>query len=147
MPICPTIGREGKGIDALFDMVVKIYEQSEPSLSRHIHINHGKEIEKAIEYLQTLIKENQAIRTRYSTRYLAIKYLERDKDIERVVEALPNRDSIIAARLDEDRRIESLMHSNIESSIVDAKYAFIQGALAETFTPHIEEKPKKKLTD
>ena len=94
-----------------------------------------------------MIKENQAIRTRYSTRYLAIKYLERDKDIERVVEALPNRDSIIAARLDEDRRIESLMHSNIESSIVDAKYAFIQGALAETFTPHIEEKPKKKLTD
>lgn len=147
MPVCPTVGREGKGIDALFDMVVKIYEQSEPSLSRHIHINHGKEIEKAIEHLQTLIKENQAIRTRYSTRYLAIKYLERDKDIERVVEALPNRDSIIAARLDEDRRIESLMHSNIESSIVDAKYAFIQGALAETFTPHIEEKPKKKLTD
>lgn len=147
MPICPTVGREGLGIDALFDMVVKIYEQGESSLARHIHINHGKEIERSIESIQVLIKENQAIRTRYSTRYLAIKYLERDKDIERVVEALPNRDSIIAARLDEDRRIESLMHSNIESSIVDAKYAFIQGALAETFKPHVEEKPKKKLTD
>lgn len=147
MPICPTVGRDGQGIEALFDTVIKIYEQSEPAFVRHIHINHGKEIEEGIGRLQDLIKENQLIRTKYSTRYLAIKYLEHDKDIEKVVEDLPNRDDIIAARLEEDKRIASLMHSNMESSIVDAKYAFIQGALAETYTPHVEEKPKKTLTD
>ena len=50
-----------------------------------------------------------------------------------MVEALSNRDEIIAARFEENARIRSLMGSGLESSMVDAKYAFVQGALAETF--------------
>jgi hypothetical protein len=147
MPVCPTVGRTGEGIDKLFDTVIGIYNNDSSVKARHIHINHGKEIEESINRIQNLIKKDDKIRTKYSTRYLAIKYLENDKDIEKVVEELPERNAIIAAKVEEEERIESLMRTNIESAIVDAKYAFITGALAETYVRHKEEKPKKTLTD
>ncbi|MBE6251626.1 MAG: ferrous iron transport protein B [Bacteroidales bacterium] len=134
MPIVPTVSRTGEGIDALFDTIIQIYENSDPHIARHIHINHGSEVEQSIERIKALISHTEEIRHKYSTRYLAIKYLENDKEIEGVVEALSNRDEIIAARFEENTRIRELMGSGLESSMVDAKYAFIQGALAETYT-------------
>ena len=147
MPVVPTVSRTGKGIEELFDTVVQIYEKSDPHLARHIHINHGAELEHSIDRIKALLKKNTDIRYRYSTRYLAIKYLENDKEIENVVEALPNRDEIIAARFDEQKRVEALLGSNPESAIVDAKYAFVQGALAETYKPYQGKKRRQTLTD
>ena len=148
MPIVPTVSRNGQGIDELFDTVIKIYEGNDPKLGRHLHINHGAEIEVSIDHLKHLMQKNEDIRYRYSTRYLAIKYLENDKDIEKVIENLPNRDEIIAARVEEQKRIDALMHTSIESAIVDAKYAFITGALKETWQPGTpKKKGRRSLTD
>lgn len=147
MPVCPTVSRDGTGIPELFDTVIKIYTQSDPKLARHIHINHRAELEKSIDRIKLLLQKNQSLRDKYSTRYLAIKYLEDDKDIEKIIDTLPNRDEIISARVIEEQRIIDLLHTNTESAIVDAKYAFIQGALAETFKPHQDATPRKTVTD
>ena len=147
MPIIPTVSRSGDGIERLFDTVIQIYEKSDPHLARHIHINHGSEVEQSIERLKALISKTEEIRHKYSTRYLAIKYLENDKEVEGVVEALSNRDEIIAARFEENNRIRSLMGSGLESSMVDAKYAFVQGALAETYIPNSGRRQKSNITD
>ena len=146
MPVVPTVSRTGEGIDKLFDTVIRIYEQSDPHLARHIHINHGAELEQSITRIKKLISRTEDIRYKYSTRYLAIKYLENDKDVESVVEALPDRDEIIAARFEEQKRIEAMIKSPIEAAMVDAKYAFIQGALAETYVPYKGRK-KVSITD
>ena len=147
MPVVPTVSRNGEGIDALFDTVIQIYEKSDPHISRHIHINHGAELEQSIDRIKLLLQKNTDIRYKYSTRYLSIKYLENDKEIDRVVESLPNRDEIIAARFEEYKRIESLLKSGLESALVDAKYAFVQGALAETYEPYKGQKRRHTLTD
>ncbi len=147
MPVCPTVSRDGQGIPELFDTVIKIYENADPKLARHIHINHGKELEKSIRALQAPIGENRDLKSHYSTRYLAIKYLETDRDIEKVLAALPNYAAIEAVRKEEDTRIRELLDSSPESAVVDAKYAFIQGALAETYEKYQEEKPRRTLTD
>ena len=147
MPVCPTVSRDGTGIPELFDTVIKVYTQSDPKLARHIHINHGAELEKSIDRIKLLLQKNQSLRDKYSTRYLAIKYLEDDKDIEKIIDTLPNRDEIISARVIEEQRIIDLLHTNTESAIVDAKYAFIQGALAETYKPHQDTTPRKTVTD
>ena len=147
MPVVPTVSRNGKGIEELFDTVIQIYEKSDPHIARHIHINHGAELEQSIDRIKHLLQKNPDIRYRYSTRYLAIKYLENDKEIEKVVEALPDRDEIIAARFEEHKRIDSLFKTNLESALVDAKYAFVQGALAETYVPDHSKKRRNTITD
>ena len=145
MPVVPTVSRTGEGLDALFDTVVQIYEKSDPHIARHIHINHGAELEQSIDRIKHLIQKDSDIRDKYSTRYLAIKYLENDKEIEKVVEALPGRDEIIAARFEEHKRVEGLLKSGTESALVDAKYAFVEGALAETYVQG--HKKRHTLTD
>ena len=145
MPVVPTVSRTGEGIDALFDTVIQIYEKSDPHLARHIHINHGAELEQSIDRIKHLLQKDKDIRLKYSTRYLAIKYLENDKEIEKVVEALTERDEIIAARYEEHKRLEGLLKSGTESALVDAKYAFVEGALAETYTQG--HKKRHTLTD
>ena len=147
MPIVPTVSRVGEGLEALFDKVIQIDENSDPHLARHIHINHGSELEQSIDRLKVLIQKNQDIRYKYSTRFLAIKYLENDKEVEAVVEKLPNRDEIIAARFQEQQRINEMLHSSAESALVDAKYAFVQGALAETYEPYKGKKSRRTITD
>lgn len=146
MPAVPTVSRTGEGLENLFDTVIQIYENSDPKLARHIHINHGPEIEYSINRIQSLLKKNTGLRNRYSTRYLAIKYLENDSEIAKVIETLPDRDEIIAARYEEGKRIEGLLNANFESEIVDAKYAFVDGAMAETYV-RSKFKRKRTLTD
>ena len=102
---------------------------------RHIHINHGPEIERSIDAVKKEISKNENIRHKYSTRFLAIKLLENDKDIEtRVIAPLPNGKEILAARDKEAERLRQLGNDDTEQCIADAKYAFISGALKETFT-------------
>ena len=147
MPVCPTVCRDGEGVSELFDTVIAMYENHEPRLGRHIHINHGEELEKSIKHLQQHMRENLTIGAHYSTRYLAIKFLEYDADVERIIDGYPNAAEVKEARAEEDGRIAALLDTNLESAIVDAKYAFIQGALKETYRPKVEDKPQKTVTD
>ena len=148
MPCCPTVSRDGEGIPELFDTVISVYEGNHArSLARHIHINHGEELEKSIKHLQQHMQENLTIGAHYSTRYLAIKFLEHDSDVERIIAAYPNAEEVREAREEEEERISKLLGTNLESAIVDAKYAFVQGALRETYTPHVEKHPKATVTD
>lgn len=146
IPIVPTISKSGAGIPELFDKIINVYEHNDPKTARHIHINHGPELEASIDRIRRLIKTNSEIKRKYSTRYLAIKYLENDRETEHLIEEFPNRDEIIAARYEEEKRIERLLGASIENTIVDSKYGFIQGALKETFRS-AEEKKKKSITD
>lgn len=102
---------------------------------RHIHINHGPEIERSIDNVKREISKNENIRHKYSTCFLAIKLLENDKDIEtRVIAPLPNGAEILAIRDNEAARLRELGNDDSEQCIADAKYGFISGALKDTFT-------------
>ena len=147
LPVCPTVSRDGQGIPELFDTVIKVYENADPKLARHIHVNHGRELEKAIDRLQELVKQEGDLRSEYSSRYLAIKFLEADTDIERLVKPLPQYGELCSAREEEGARIREVLGTGPENAIVDAKYAFIQGALAETYQRYQEDRPRRTLTD
>lgn len=115
---------------------------------RHIHINHGPELERSIQAVKKLISVNEQIRHKYSIRFLAIKLLEDDKDIELFVETLPNGGEILALRDKEVQRIYNVMNEDSEQAITDAKYGFITGALKETFTDnHMEKEQTTRVID
>lgn len=107
---------------------------------RHIHINHGPELERSIEAIKKVISLNENIRYKYSTRFLSIKLLENDKEIEDFISTLPNGQEICAVRNKEAQRIREVMNEDSEQAITDAKYGFIAGALKETFTDNHQEK-------
>ncbi len=104
------------------------------SFIRHIHINHGPELERSIDAIKKEIGKTESIRHKYSTRFLAIKLLENDKEIEQnVITLLPNCAEILAVKEKEITRLKLSINEDSEQAIADAKYGFITGALKETY--------------
>jgi len=182
VPIVPTIGRTGVGIEKLFHVIIESYEGSdyvtkgvrkqvrnevmddmeawhkdvEPEdhygsdhgFFRHINVNHGSILEKSIEEIKKEIAKNENIRYKYSTRFLSIKLLENDKDIEQIVRQLPNGEKILEIRDKEAVSIEKAMSEDSEQAITDAKYGFISGALKETFKENeVEREQTTRVID
>ncbi len=133
-PMVPTVSRSGEGITALFEQVIDVYEYKS-EVARHIHVNHGVELEKSIDRIKEVIQKNGQIRHKYSTRYLAIKLLEGDREYNAFVDTLKNHDELVSARYEEQQRIQRELSAGAEEALIDAKYGFIQGALKETHQP------------
>lgn len=133
VPMVPTVFRSGRGIQELFHTIIQIYEgtEDEKDTFRHIHINHGHEIENGISHIQSYLKKSNQVRDRFSTRFLSIKLLEKDVDIEEYVHTLPNYKEIIRERDKAARRVKEEIQEDAETAIMDAKYGFIHGALQE----------------
>ncbi len=147
VPMVPTVSRSGEGLRDLFETVVAVYERpDDPDLQRHIHVNHGTELEYSIDRLKHIFQKDSALRSRFSTRYLAIKFLEGDRETERLAEGLSLHDELFAARYEETERLRDELHESPDNALTDAKYGFIQGALRETYTPHAR-RPGKTLTE
>lgn len=136
IPSVRTVGAKNIGTDALFDTVVEVYEDRNP-IERHIHINYGKCLEKSIRYVQDLIKDkkNYHLTDRISSRFLAIKLLEGDKDANSKINSCYNGKEITELAAERSKKIEIYYKENAESAITDAKYGFIHGALKETYKP------------
>ena len=147
-PIVPTICRNGKGVGDLFQTVIDVYNGTNDTASRHIHVNHGETLEKSINRVRAAISNGSGdLSSKYSLRFLAIKMLENDSDAEKVIAAQPNHEEIIAITYEEKKRIEEELHEQSESAIVDAKYGFISGALKETYHPQVVKEHHRTLTE
>ena len=133
MPMVPTSFKTGRGLPELLREVIHIFESQEghDNYYRHIHINHGHEIEDGIAKIQTFLKGNDLLRLRYSTRWLALKLLEKDTKAEEVIASLPECKQILAARDTAIHRVKEETGNDSETAIMDAKYGFIRGALKE----------------
>jgi len=133
-PMVPTVFTSGRGVKELFHQVIAVYEgkEDERLQFRHIHINHGHEIEQGIKDIQEHLKNYPDLRQQYSTRYLAIKLLEGDKDVERLIQPLGDSLEIFQHRDRAAQRVKEETHNDCETAIMDAKYGFIHGALEES---------------
>lgn len=131
-PLIPTVFKTGKGVDELFNTIIQVYEgKFKRHPVRHIHINHGPNVESGITEIQKYLKTNDDIRQKFSTRYLAIKLLENDKDVEAYIRQQKDGENIMRTRDKAAAEIKDLMHEDSETAIMDAKYGFIHGALQE----------------
>ena len=133
VPMVPTVFTTGRGVSDLFRTAIEVYEGMDGGQSafRHIHINHGHEIEHGIKEMQEHLKREEDVRQRYSTRYLAIKLLEHDKEVEEYVSAMPDAKEIFEHRDHAAARVKEETGEDSETAIMDAKYGFINGALKE----------------
>ncbi len=144
VPITPTIGSKGKGIEELFNQVIEVFEDNSPTI-RHIHINYGKIAEKAIKSVQEKIKikDNLKLTDRVSSRFLALKLLENDKDALKIINKCNNSNEIVEETNEQIKIIKQTLNEDSETLLTDAKYGFIAGALKETYKEGAKNRRKK----
>jgi len=147
IPFVPTISSKGIGLENLIDKVIDVFEGKD-KISRHVHINYGKDLEDAIKNVRQKIKENKPITDKISSRFLALKLLEKDGQVSTLLSHYPNFDEIQKSTQREINKIELLEKEDSETIITNAKYSFITGALKETFrNPHQSEKTRSEKID
>ncbi len=142
IPIVPTIGSKGFGVKELFRKAIEVHEDQDPTV-RHIHINYGKDVERSIRKIQDILWKNEKRAELISTRFYAIKLLEKDKSANLTLMDWENYESIKAIANKEIRSLESLIKEDSETIITDAKYGFIAGALKETYKGNIHTRRRK----
>lgn len=144
IPIVPAVSNRGRGVQDVFDKVIEVYEDRD-KIQRHIHINYGAIVEHSISKIQEHIKEkgNEHLTDLVSSRFLAIKLLEGDKEARNtVILHCKNQESILESSDLEAEKVEKEFGEPAESVITDLKYGFISGALKETLKPGESEKRK-----
>ena len=137
IPIVPTVSSRGKGIDTLVDKVIEVFEGKD-KFSRHVHINYGEELERSIQLIRQKVKETKPITDKISSRFIAIKLLEKDNQILELLSDYPNYNEIREITDKEVRKIELLENEDSETVITNAKYSFITGALKVTYSNPVE---------
>lgn len=138
VPIVPTVARTSQGIDRLLDTVIAVFEGNDKSV-RHVHVNLGRDVEESLTIIKDTLKKDPYVSRHFSPRYLAIKLLERDKEVEYMIKDIPKRDEILRLRDHQLSLIETYHQEDISSIIANEKYGFIAGALAETMELKDEE--------
>jgi ferrous iron transport protein B len=133
-PIVPTVSKTGFGIRELFDRVISVYEEADPVI-RHIHINYGEDMERAITGIRRSLKKNCNIDKGLSKRYLAIKLLEGDPEMNAFVGSLPGGEAVLQECGEAVLQTENILNEDTETAFTNARYGFISGALLETFEP------------
>lgn len=131
--IVPTISSKGIGVDEVIDAVINVYEENK-NASKHIHINYGGDIERSITSIKRKLEAHSVNANMFPSRYIAIKLLENDSITRKEIESVEAGAEVLKEAGRCRAVIEKLYNEEASTVITDAKYGFIRGALAETFT-------------
>jgi len=143
VPIVPTVSSKGVGIKDLFRKTIEVFEDKDPTV-RHIHIHYGQTVEKALKNIQDQIWKNKRLTDMVSSRFYAIKLLEKDSAAHFSLSNWENYETIQATAKEELEKIEQELGEDSEAIITDAKYAFIAGALKETYKGNLKSRHREK---
>ncbi len=146
IPIIPTVGSRGKGVSELFEKAIDVFEDRDPIL-RHIHIHYGKTMERSVRKIQQEIWKTKSLTDKISSRYYAIKLLEKDESTHFSLGKLPTYNNIKSVARGEIETLEKDFQEDTETLITDAKYGFISGALKETYHENKHKRRNKTETE
>lgn len=146
VPMVPTVCRRERGIKELFEAVLALADKPQ-SEQRLLQVNYGTVLEPLIEDLSQKIATHTSLPQHFSARYLAVKLMEGDREVERQIKTFSTKSDFIFSARDYALKMAEtrLRTSDIEALITDQRYGFIAGALRETYRP--EKRIYQTLTD
>ncbi|TET69072.1 MAG: ferrous iron transport protein B [Candidatus Aminicenantes bacterium] len=136
--VVPTVGNKNQGMKELLEAVVKTAEDK-TGLEEH-PIVYGKEVDPEVEKIQDIISKDPNLRSQYNPKWLAIKLLEGDSEVIKVIEKSPVCNEIQQAANMSKNYIQYHIGEDAETLIADQRYGFIAGLTAEAVQkPELEK--------
>ena len=137
VPIVPTVGTKGQGMEELKDAIITAAEDHRTDI--RAEVRYGREIEEEIRKIVPLLERESRLTERYSTRWLAVKLLENDSEVrDRVQKEASDRSAIFDAVQRSTEHLESILGDHPEISIADQRYGYISGVCQETVRSTVE---------
>ncbi len=122
IPVIPTVAVKGVGIAKLLEKAIETIEKR--SVKKHAQVKYGEEVEEKIGMLIEMIKNVQFV---YPPRYVAIKLLEGDKELEREIRRMDPQIVSAAKKLADE--IEDI-HGHTCSTVITSERYEVAGCIA-----------------
>ncbi|HML06446.1 MAG TPA: ferrous iron transport protein B [Methanobacterium sp.] len=118
IPVVSTIAVRGEGLHELMDTVVN-YDEKEKNIKKN-KIEYGSEVENRTDALSKLI-DSKNLNLGYPSRWIAIKLLENDPEIKKIVEEKSS--EVVQKSFQLAREIEEMHNEPSFSVIASERYA------------------------
>jgi len=128
-PVIPTVARRGEGKQALMEAVASGIEND--AVSGPLYISYGDDIDRALDEMETILKDSPLEDKRYPRRWLAMKYLENDEKIVSFGRALASSTSECLEKISHrvDAHLQKTIGVNAEAVIADYRYGYIKAVM------------------
>jgi ferrous iron transport protein B len=94
-------------------------------------INYGQEVEGEIARLSASIAENPAVVSMFPARWLAIKLLEGDEDVQNRLRILKDGALLIEESARSIEKLQAILGDDVDVAIADRRYGWINGLVRE----------------
>jgi ferrous iron transport protein B len=125
VPIIPTVGTKGQGIEELLKVIIANTgeKKTDTKVQESVLFSYHPAIEEEIGILSKHLEKIHAIRKQYPLRWLALKLLEKDKEL-----SVKYASSDIQEQVKRSVAvIEQKMDQSVESAIASERYQWIAG--------------------
>ena len=122
IPVIPTVAIKGIGIIQLLEKAIEIIEKG--PVAEHVEVKYGEEVE---ERIAKVAKMAESVQFWYPPRYVAIKLLEGDEEIEREISRIDPQIVSTAQKLANE--IENL-HGHSCSTVITSERYEVAGCIA-----------------
>jgi small GTP-binding protein len=92
VPVVPTVATTGEGVEGLKEAIMKAAK--EKGKRRKVVLGYGEDIEALIKKVETEISKDAGLSNKYPSRWLAIRALETDEVVLKLIEDSPYRRDI-----------------------------------------------------
>ena len=119
--IVKTVASKGEGIEELKEAIINESKKTKEPF----RIDYGDDIEMEISRLEKILSISE-----YPSRWMAIRLLEGDKEILQMVRK--EGEKIESQILDIKKRLEKHLGYDLETALVEKRYAFLSGLIKES---------------
>ncbi|MDD2239399.1 MAG: ferrous iron transport protein B [Kiritimatiellae bacterium] len=130
VPIVPTEGHRGKGIDEM----VAAARKAAATACRPAEIRYGADLEQSIKRIVAQLNGQMPQMPTPQQRWTAIKLLENDAEVLATVKTA----TVQALVRKEQTRLEAVLGDSPEMLVADGRYGFISGVCQETVRSTVE---------
>jgi len=138
-PVVPMVARSNKGIHDLLNAVVALADEKpqwEPA-----PISYGMDIDQAIQRISAIIERSEVYDRKYPAWWRALKCLEMDSEITRLLKRDPPLGEEIETICDEIyKHTMSTLEEEPEAIIADHRYGYIAGVFKKAVKRKIESR-------
>ena len=131
VPVVPTIARTGRGKKELIASAAKMAREGKKK--GPLAISYGDDLDEAILEMERVIKAGDFLTDTYHARWIALKYLENDKQILSKGKTI---NSSVSARLEEivekvSLHLQRTLNLYPEAMIADQRYGYINSIIKQ----------------
>jgi len=147
-PVVKTVGSRGQGIDSLLETSIAVAEHGDKS-HRHPPVSYGPQLDDVITNLTHEIGRCRHCHGCGNPRWLAVKMLEGDREIEK--RYVPSRETAQSLSDALDSSLEHLKATNPDDPeiiITEGRYGYVAGIIKEVMTrPPVDRMKTSEMID